>query len=35
MKRDANMTAANDNTRPGRVGVAVVVRLLVGVAVTP
>ena len=35
MKRDAKMTTANHNTRLGLVGVAVVVRLLVGVAVTP
>ncbi len=35
MKRDANMTAANHNTRLGLVGVVVVVRLLVGGAVTP
>ena len=36
MKRDANMTIANHNTRLGLVGVAVVVRLvLVGGAVTP
>ncbi len=35
MQRDANMTIANLNTRLSLVGVVVVVRLLVGGAVTP